>query len=477
MERSSGLSSTHTTTTTAPRVASQSKALPSRASEVRAILLLLFVTDLLLCWLALHLAGLSVVHNLAALDQDALLRDRLVALAVFAVAALLTGSYSTWRITDAFDSPYFVFMAVLSAVVALLALATLLPADFRVMSRREIVGGFVLAAIMLTAWRYAAAHILTRFQSLHRFFYVIGSETEGKRIAGIIRDEAGVLAHAVFVTPKALERKAGHGNKEFASLDADGIVVLEREESHRLTEVLACCETHCRRTFLHPSINDALLFKYQNLLQVAGIPLIEVATFPLRSPYLTVKRWIDIGVAALGLLLALPICVITAIAVALTSPGGVFYSQERIGMGHRPFRIYKFRSMRADVELKDDAGHVLAQENDPRITPVGRFIRKHRIDEIPQLFNVLKGDMSLIGPRPVWGEFYDINRPELPLIDRRLMVRPGLTSLSHVFGGYDSEPADRLRYDLVYISTMSLLTDLKILVATIRIVLSGKGSK
>lgn len=442
------------------------------------ILALLFATDLLLCWLALHLAGLTVVGNLAALDQGALFRDRLVALAVFAVAALITGSYSTWRITDPFDSPYLVLVAAASTLVALLALATLLPGDFRVMSRREIVGGCILAGVLLATWRYTAAKVLVRFQALHRFFYVLGSETEGTRVASIIQAEAGVLADAVFVTPKTLERRAErHKTGAHGMLDADAIVVLERGETHRLTEVLACCEAHCRRTFLHPSINDALLFKHQNLLQVAGIPLIEVATFPLRSPYLTIKRGIDIGVSALGLFLAMPICVVAALAVGLTSPGGVLYSQERVGMGHRPFRIYKFRSMRADIQLKDTSGHVLAQENDPRITPVGRFIRKHRIDEIPQLFNVLKGDMSLIGPRPVWGEFYDAHREELPLIDRRLMVRPGLTSLSHVFGSYDSEPADRLRYDLVYISTMSFLTDLKILVATVRIVLSGKGSK
>jgi len=197
----------------------------------------------------------------------------------------------------------------------------------------------------------------------------------------------------------------------------------------------------------------------------------------LRSPYLTVKRGMDIAVAATGLFLALPLCIIVGIAIAVTSPGGILYSQERIGMGHRPFRIYKFRSMRADLELKDDTGHVLAQENDPRITPVGHFIRKHRIDEIPQLFNVLKGDMSLIGPRPAWSEYYDTNRADLPMIDRRLMVRPGLTSLSHTLGGYDSDPADRLRFDLVYISTLSFFTDMRILAATIRIVLSGKGSK
>jgi lipopolysaccharide/colanic/teichoic acid biosynthesis glycosyltransferase len=139
--------------------------------------------------------------------------------------------------------------------------------------------------------------------------------------------------------------------------------------------------------------------------------------------------------------------------------------------------MYKFRSMLAGKELKDEAGHVLAREDDPRITPVGRIIRRHRIDEIPQLFNVLKGDMSLIGPRPAWREFYEINGQRIPLMEQRLAVRPGLTCLSHVLGSYSSEPEDRLTYDLLYLSTFSFITDLRILVGTIRIVLSGKGAR
>lgn len=472
------LSSHSTTDTATASLGAQVRGFPSWLREERVIVALLFATDLLIYWFALHLAGLAVVENLAVLDQAALFRDRLVALSLFAAACVIAGSYSTWRITDAFDSPYYALAAIFGTLVALLALATLLPPDFRVVSRREIIGGCVLAAVMLAPWRYAAAKVLARFRSMHRFFFVLGSAREGARIAEVISAESGVLAEAVYVSPDAIaQRSPRDARNAQVPPAADAIVVLEQAESHRLTDLLTICEAHCRRIFLHPSLNDALLFKHQDLRQVAGIPLIEVASFPIRSPYLVFKRLIDIGVAGTGLLLALPICFVAAIAIATTSPGGVFYSQERIGRGHRPFRIYKFRSMRADIQLKDDAGHVLAQENDPRITPVGHFIRKHRVDEIPQLWNVLKGDMSLIGPRPVWAEFYEVNRPELPLIDRRLMVRPGVTSLSHVYGGYDSEPADRLRYDLVYISTMSLLTDLRILAATLRIVLSGKGAK
>jgi lipopolysaccharide/colanic/teichoic acid biosynthesis glycosyltransferase len=169
--------------------------------------------------------------------------------------------------------------------------------------------------------------------------------------------------------------------------------------------------------------------------------------------------------------------VAAAAAIKLSSPGPIFYTQQRLSKGGRPFTIYKFRSMYDGAPLLDESGHVLAQKDDPRITPVGRLLRKHRIDEIPQLYSVLMGDMSLVGPRPVWKEYYDQQRTTLPLFDRRLVVRPGLTSLSHVLGGYSSTPEDRLRYDLVYINTLSMDVDLRVLLSTVRIVLSGKGAQ
>jgi lipopolysaccharide/colanic/teichoic acid biosynthesis glycosyltransferase len=224
-------------------------------------------------------------------------------------------------------------------------------------------------------------------------------------------------------------------------------------------------------------VHDVLVLQHHRLHAIAGIPLIEVASRQLTTPYLYVKRGIDLLVSAVGLLLAFPICLGTALAIKATSRGPILYSQDRLGKDGRPFRIYKFRSMIADVELKDETGHVLAQEDDPRVTPVGRFLRRHRIDEIPQLFNVLKGDMSLIGPRPAWREFYEANQGKIPFIEQRLAVRPGLTCLSHILGSYSSNAEDRLHYDLLYISTLSFVSDLRILVGTIRIVLSGKGAR
>jgi lipopolysaccharide/colanic/teichoic acid biosynthesis glycosyltransferase len=175
------------------------------------------------------------------------------------------------------------------------------------------------------------------------------------------------------------------------------------------------------------------------------------------------------------LLVAAPLMALVAVAVRLTSPGPALYVQERLGRHGHPFRLYKFRTMVAGAE--EQTGPVWARENDPRVTGLGCFLRRHRLDELPQLWNVLRGDMSLVGPRPERAHFYDEFRKTWPLFDRRLEVRPGLVSLSHVLGGYDMAPDDRLRYDLMYIGSVSAATDLKVLLASVRVVVGGKGAR
>jgi len=393
----------------------------------------------------------------------------------------MAGVHRPSRINDRFDSVYYSVLALVCAGLASLVLASVIPAELRAISRREIILGTGLGSVALAVWRFLAAGWATRFKCLHRQFYVLGNPDKGERIAReIVQSGSPVHSGARYTTLDELrlelERQKAAANGAYVP-NEDAIIALDPEERGQLEELVTFCREGCHRTFLYPNLHDMVLLPRQNLYAVAGIPLIQVASRQIATPYTHIKRWMDIAVAALGLMLASPICLVTAVAIKATSPGGVFYSQERIGQNGRPFRIYKFRSMTAGVEVKDETGHVLARAGDPRITPVGKIIRKHRIDEIPQLYNVLKGDMSLIGPRPAWKEYYDTNRVELPLIEQRLAVRPGLTCLSHVLGSYYSTPGDRLCYDLVYISTLSFMSDLRILLATVRIVLSGKGAQ
>ena len=447
-------------------------------AEERAIAVLCYLTDLTCLWIGFNLASLFRLVTLVRVDYSDLQRDRILGLALFSVCMIAAGAYRTSRLSDRFDSIYYAGLGVFSTLVTLFLVVALLPRETLAISRRELVIGPALGFLLIVCWRELAVRIFKRFPSFQRVFLIYGDPEEGGRLAGELNTSEGVYVAAHYVGRnredamdndlEGRERSAGAGH-------AEAIICGDNTDLEALTELTDFCAPRYRRTFLYPSLHDTLLFQHSAIAAVGGIPLIEVANRLQRGGYVFAKRLIDIAAAAVGLVVLSPVALAAALAVKLTSPGGVLYRQERIGFQGKPFNIYKFRTMRPDVEKA--SGPIWAAENDSRVTPAGRFLRRHRIDEIPQLWNVLRGDMSLVGPRPERPHFVDEFSKSLPLFTRRLVVKPGLTSLSHVKGSYGSKPADRLRYDLVYIGNMSLLTDLRILFSTVRIVLSAKGAR
>jgi sugar transferase (PEP-CTERM system associated) len=197
-----------------------------------------------------------------------------------------------------------------------------------------------------------------------------------------------------------------------------------------------------------------------------------------KSPALiTAKRVIDIGVGVVGLMLALPIMLIIALLIKLTSRGAVLYHQNRVGHHGRIFTVHKFRSMVTDAEA--GTGAMWARPNDHRITPVGRMLRRTRLDELPQLLNVLRGDMSLVGPRPERPEFVRSLTEQIPFYGQRHVVRPGLTGWAQVrytYGASVEDAMEKLQYDLYYIKNMSLALDLFVLFSTVKTVLQQRGA-
>jgi sugar transferase (PEP-CTERM system associated) len=194
--------------------------------------------------------------------------------------------------------------------------------------------------------------------------------------------------------------------------------------------------------------------------------------------FLIYKRSASVLISIVGLLLSAPLLPFVILAIKLSSPGRVLYWQNRVGLDDRPFRCYKFRTMCADAEA--DTGPTWAEDDDPRVTTVGRFLRKTRIDEIPQLLNVLKGDMSLVGPRPERPEFVAALNEKIPYYHLRHSVRPGITGWAQILYKYGSSVEDtkeKLRYDLYYIKNSSVGLDLLIVLNTIKIVLVGRGAK
>ena len=186
------------------------------------------------------------------------------------------------------------------------------------------------------------------------------------------------------------------------------------------------------------------------------------------------QRFLDVVLSVTGLLVGIPLMVIFGILIKVEDNGPITYKQERLGKGGKKFYIYKLRSMRTDAEK---FGAQWAEKDDPRITKVGKFIRKTRIDEIPQLFNILKGDMSIIGPRPERPSFTMEFNEEIPGFIDRLAVKPGLTGWAQVNGGYEITPQEKLIEDIYYIKNRSILLDLKILLKTVKVVLTGDGAR
>jgi len=262
-------------------------------------------------------------------------------------------------------------------------------------------------------------------------------------------------------------------------------------ESHNIEEVIIAIETSEHQK-LNPILNvlsdyeDQVLIKiipdmYDILLgsvrmnHVFGAILIEIQPdyMPLWQSLL--KRLADIFVSALGLLICLPLLILVALRVRMSSKGPILYKQERIGWKGKPFDMLKFRSMYVDAE---DAGPQLSHEYDERITPWGKVMRKWRFDELPQLWNVLIGEMSIVGPRPERQYYIDLIMEKAPHYKHLLKVRPGITSWGQVKYGYASDVdqmVKRLKFDILYIENMSLGLDLKILLYTIKVLLEGRG--
>ena len=253
------------------------------------------------------------------------------------------------------------------------------------------------------------------------------------------------------------------------------IIALEKEEKDILVEIISRCESRNVGLKIVPDLYE-ILSGQARTAQIYGIPLIDILPQLMPEWEKKIKRIIDIIVSLIIIVITLPVTAISSIAIALESKGGVFFKQDRCGINGKVFKIYKFRSMKRDAEKH--TGPVWSQKDDPRITRVGKFIRKVRIDEIPQMLNVLKGEMSIVGPRPERPFFVEKLSEEIPYYKRRLKVRPGITGWAQVKHKYDETIEDvkiKLRYDLFYIENMSLRMDFKILFRTVFVVLLGKG--
>ena len=231
-------------------------------------------------------------------------------------------------------------------------------------------------------------------------------------------------------------------------------------------ELILYCNKIGKDIYLTQDVEDLITMGF-DISHTFDTPFIRTRRVPVKWYYPFVKRTIDIICSGIALVVLSPVLLIVAIAIKSYDKGPVFYKQVRLTKGHKEFEIYKFRSMITDAEK---GGARLASQNDSRITPVGKVIRATRIDELPQLINILKGDMTIVGPRPERPEIEKQYLEELPEFGLRLQVKAGLTGYAQVFGKYNTTPLDKLKLDLLYINQRCLLLDLKLILYTIKII-------
>ena len=327
--------------------------------------------------------------------------------------------------------------------------------SIRIFLRSLRTNGYNQKHVLLIGYSRAAEGFIDRVSVNPEWGYHVQGILDDHRPAGFAYKKVQVLG------------PTNHLEDFLASNTLDEIAItLSIKEYSNLEQIVAACEKSGVHTKFIPDYNNIIpTIPYMEDLQ--GLPVIHIRHVPLTGVFnATMKRMVDLAGALFGLIVFSPLMLVTALLIKITSPGPVLFSQERIGLHNRPFKMYKFRSMEVQ-----DPGRERSQwttPHDPRVTPVGRFIRKTSIDEMPQFFNVLIGDMSLVGPRPERPLFVEKFKEEIPRYMIKHQVRPGLTGWAQV-NGYrgDTSITKRIEHDLYYIENWSLGFDFKIMFLTV----------
>jgi exopolysaccharide biosynthesis polyprenyl glycosylphosphotransferase len=362
----------------------------------------------------------------------------------------------------------------------LFALSTfyfLVSAQGRAFPRSVLVLYVLVNGVFLAIWR----RLLDRLLPMRRRkAVVVGSGPAVALIVDAIRKHpwTGVDVVGVVTDERApatgAPRLGGVADLEriVAEVDADEVIVTPEEPNwrDRIGEMIP--REDAPNVLVWPSPFETMIGRLRFRI-VGDLPLLEAKIRPLGGIGESVKRTFDVAVSALFLVAAAPFVALSVLAISATSRGGPLYRQRRVGQDGTAFDLWKLRTMRSDAET--ETGAVLSSPGDPRVTAVGRFFRATRVDEIPQLWNVLRGDMSLVGPRPERPEFADRLAREVPGYALRHAIRPGLTGLAQISGDYGTEPEIKLRYDLAYLNNWSFGLDLAILLRTLPVVLTRRG--
>jgi len=406
---------------------------------------------------------------------------------IYLVMGYIYGLYEPERT----ENPWSVVRAVLSAVslgaILTMALLFLRGPEFISFSRAVLAISWLVVNAFLAGWRLVFLQV-ARVTWPEQCVLVVGTsrlavelaqelqarERWGYRVAGLAcptqvecpapeADTAGfpVLGSAEDIAQIVRQ----HG--------VDRIIIVSPVALRELIENLALANESSVRVDVVPELYEIFIGTVDSM--VADIPLMEITRTGVPRWFGSAKRVVDILGSLILMVVLSPVLLLASVAVLVSMGWPVLFSQERSGKDQRPFAVYKFRTMVRGAE--ENTGPVLASENDQRITSVGKFLRTYRIDELPQLVNILTGQMSFVGPRPERPFFVESYIRDIPGYRERFRIKPGVTGLAQVSGGYATTPERKLKYDLIYMYHQNLSMDLQIIIETLRVVLTGRGAR
>ncbi|WP_231037738.1 sugar transferase [Pectinatus frisingensis] len=336
-------------------------------------------------------------------------------------------------------------------------------------SRSVLVMTGILEFVVLNIWQYFFWR-LEMLLTTPRKVLLIGRHDEIDRVKGRMYS----IPNLKYKIVKTIDDTSKYETYLQSIIDVDLVIICAGLSLQQKSRIMESCQQMQKQVLLWPSIYE-LFCRALAINKIDDIPFFSPQYINPSLEQRSLKRVLDIILAGVALIALIPLMAVTAMLIKLDSRGPVFYKQLRVGRYGKNFFVYKFRSMRTDAEKT--CGPVMAGEDDPRITHVGRFLRRTRIDEVPQFINVLKGSMSIVGPRPERPFFVEKFKKEIPEYIYRYNVKPGITGMAQVYGKYNTTVYDKLIYDLMYIQHCDVFTDFTIMIQTVRVLFQKSSTE
>lgn len=342
---------------------------------------------------------------------------------------------------------------------------TLLTKHFQIAGPLAVL--MVLEFLIIALWSFLFSRLYRKIYPPRKVLLVYGEHPVASLMGKLhTRTDCFIIGDTAHIS-------LGQENLERKILQYEGVIICD-VPSHLRNRLLKFCYGESIRVYATPKISDIIVRSAESL-HMFDTPMMLCRNSGLTFEQLFLKRALDIALSVIAVIALSPVFLVTALAIRLYDGGPVFFYQERCTKDGKVFRICKFRSMIVDAEKEGKS--IPAMEKDPRVTPVGRLIRKTRVDELPQILNILKGDMSLVGPRPERVEHVKLYSREIPEFGYRMKVKGGLTGYAQVYGKYNTTAYDKLKLDLMYIQNYSLLMDVEIIFKTVKILFMRESTE